>query len=41
MCFAQRLILAFAEGVSDREIARSLKTSGPAIVRWKTRFEQD
>ena len=39
--FRARLILALAEGISYREIARRLHTSGPTIARWKTRFEQD
>src|ERR1019366_5907567 len=39
--FRARLILALADGIRYREIAKSLKTSGPTIARWKTRFEQD
>ena len=39
--FRARLILALADGTTYREIARSLKTSGPTIARWKMRFEQD
>jgi transposase len=34
-------MLALADGISYREIARSLKTSGPTIARWKMRFEHD
>src|ERR1700686_4972336 len=39
--FRARLILALGHGTSYREIAKSLKTSGPTIARWKMRFEQD
>jgi transposase len=39
--FRARLIMALADGIRYREIARSLKTSGPTIARWKARFEQD
>src|SRR6202451_469986 len=39
--FRARLILALGNGTSYREIAKSLKTSGPTIARWKIRFEQD
>src|ERR1035441_5323298 len=39
--FRAGLIMALADGIRYREIARSLKTSGPTIARWKTRFEQD
>ena len=39
--FRARLMLALADGFSYREIAKSLKTSGPTIARWKMRFEQD
>jgi transposase len=39
--FRARLILALADGIRYREIARSLKTSGPTIARWKIRFEQE
>ena len=39
--FRARLILALGNGTSYREIAKSLKTSGPTIARWKMRFEQD
>ena len=39
--FRARLILALAEGIGYREIARSLKTSAPTIARWKMRFERD
>ena len=39
--FRARLILALAEGISYREIAKSLKTSSPTIARWKMRFEQE
>src|ERR1700693_485321 len=39
--FRARLILALAEGITYREIARGMKTSGPTIARWKMRFEQD
>ena len=37
--FRAGLIMALADGTRYREIARSLKTSGPTIARWKTRFE--
>jgi transposase len=37
--FRARLILALGNGTSYREIAKSLKTSGPTIARWKRRFE--
>ena len=40
MCFG-RLILALADGITYREIARGMKTSGPTVARWKMRFEQD
>src|SRR5258708_29591190 len=39
--FRARLILALADGTTYREIARSLKTSLPAIARRKMRFERD
>jgi transposase len=39
--FRARLILALADGITYREIARGMKTSGPTIARWKMRFEQD
>src|ERR1700732_3783853 len=39
--FRARLILALGNGASYREIAKSLKTSGPTIARWKMRFERD
>jgi len=39
--FRARLILALGTGASYREVAKSLKTSGPTIARWKMRFEQD
>src|SRR6202165_1825072 len=39
--FRARLMLALADGFSYREIAKSLKTSGPTIARWKMRFEED
>src|ERR1022692_1645794 len=39
--FRAGLIMALADGIRYREIARSLKTSGPTIARWKTRFEQE
>ena len=39
--FRARLILALGDGTSYREIAKSLKTSGPTIARWKIRFERD
>src|ERR1700677_205602 len=39
--FRARLILALGHGTSYREIAKSLKTSGPTIARWKIRFERD
>jgi transposase len=39
--FRARLILALGDGIPYREIARSLKTSGPTIARWKMRFERD
>jgi transposase len=39
--FRARLIMALTDGIRYREIARSLKTSGPTLARWKTRFEQD
>jgi transposase len=38
--FRARLILDVADGLTYREIAKSLKTSGPTIARWKMRFEQ-
>jgi transposase len=37
--FRARLILALGDGISYREIAKDLKTSGPTIARWKMRFE--
>jgi transposase len=39
--FRARLLLALAEGITYREIARSLKTSTPTVARWKMRFEHD
>lgn len=39
--FRARLLLALAEGITYREIARSMKTSTPTVARWKRRFEQD
>src|ERR1700690_4611802 len=39
--FRARLILALGDGTSYREIAKTLKTSGPTIARWKMRFEQE
>ena len=39
--FRARLLLALAEGITYREIARSMKTSTPTVARWKMRFEQD
>jgi transposase len=39
--FRARLLLALAEGITYREIARSLKSSTPTVARWKMRFEQD
>ena len=36
-----RLILALADGGIYVEIMRSLRTTAPAISRWKRRFEQD
>ena len=39
--FRARLILALADGMTYREIARSLKTSLPTIARWKMRFERE
>jgi DNA invertase Pin-like site-specific DNA recombinase len=39
--FRARLILALGDGISYREIAKSLKTNGPTIARWKMCFEQD
>src|SRR5712692_7541826 len=39
--FRARLILALADGITYREIARSLKTSLPTIARWKMRFERE
>jgi transposase len=38
--FRARLLLALAEGITYREIARSMKTSTPTVARWKVRFEQ-
>jgi transposase len=38
--FRARLLLALAEGITYREIARSMKTSTPTVARWKMRFEQ-
>jgi transposase len=38
--FRARLILDVADGLTYREIAKSLKTSGPTIARWKMRFEE-
>src|ERR1039457_6092733 len=35
--FRAGLIMALADGIRYREIARSLKTSGPTIARWKAR----
>jgi transposase len=39
--FRARLLLALAEGITYREIARSMKTSTPTVARWKMRFEQE
>jgi transposase len=39
--FRARLLLALAEGMTYREIARSMKTSTPTVARWKMRFEQE
>jgi transposase len=39
--FRARLLLALAEGITYREIARSMQTSTPTVARWKMRFEQD
>src|ERR1700685_2897462 len=39
--FRPRLILAFADGTTYRDIARTMKTSLPTIARWKMRFERD
>lgn len=38
--FRARLILALAEGVSYRQIKKTLQTTAPTISRWKQRFEQ-
>src|SRR6266446_4868757 len=38
--FRARLLLALAQGITYREIARSMKTSTPTVARWKMRFEQ-
>ena len=39
--FRARLILAFADGLSYREIERTLGASAPTVSKWKSRFEQD
>jgi transposase len=39
--FRARMLLALAEGITYREIARSMKTSTPTVARWKMRFEQE
>lgn len=38
--FRARLILSLAEGLSYREIERTLGASAPTVSKWKTRFEQ-
>src|SRR3954470_10819124 len=38
--FRARLILSLAEGVSYREIERTLGASAPRISKWKRRFEE-
>jgi transposase len=38
--FRARLILALAEGLSYREIERTLGASAPTVSKWKSRFEQ-
>src|SRR3954470_18073068 len=38
--FRARLILSLAEGVSYREIERTLGASAPTVSKWKRRFEQ-
>ena len=38
--FRARLILLLAEGVSYREIERTLGASAPTVSKWKSRFEQ-
>src|ERR1700745_729387 len=39
--FRARMLLALAEGITYREIARSMKTSTPTVARWKMRFERE
>ncbi len=40
VAFRVRIILAAAEGVSNNQSARDLKTSRPTILRWRERFEE-
>ena len=39
--FRARLILALANGMSDREIERKVGASAPTVSKWKSRFEQE
>jgi transposase len=40
VAFRVRIILAAAEGVSNNQAARDLRTSRPTILRWRERFEE-
>ena len=35
-----RICLLAAEGLSNRTIAKALKTSRPTVVQWRKRFEE-